>query len=134
MARLFQILHYTTTLRGHSSILHLLTPTFHLLSNRSAYTCTNHREPHFHAFKCILRYIWGTLDHELQLYSSPSMAFTAYSDADCALSLAGPPHDFLSFSAITSSLGRPNKNTMCPGPVQRSNIVVSPMPSLRYLG
>lgn len=39
----------------------------------------------------------GNSYHDLQLYSSPSMAFTAYSDADCALSLAGPPHDFFVF-------------------------------------
>ncbi|XP_023752713.1 uncharacterized mitochondrial protein AtMg00810-like [Lactuca sativa] len=42
------------------------------------------REPHFTAFKRILRYIRGTLDHGLQLYASPSRGLIAYSDADWA--------------------------------------------------
>ncbi|XP_023748787.1 uncharacterized mitochondrial protein AtMg00810-like [Lactuca sativa] len=40
------------------------------------------REPHFSALKRILRYIRGTLDHDLQLYVSPSHGLIAYSDAD----------------------------------------------------
>lgn len=44
----------------------------------------NPREPHFAALKRILRYIRGTLDHGLQLYSSPSHGLIAYSDADWA--------------------------------------------------
>lgn len=40
------------------------------------------REPHLQALKRILRYVRGTTDHGLQLYSSPTTHLTAYSDAD----------------------------------------------------
>ena len=33
------------------------------------------REPHLAALKHILRYIRGTLDHDLQLYASPSHGY-----------------------------------------------------------
>ncbi|XP_071718339.1 uncharacterized mitochondrial protein AtMg00810-like [Rutidosis leptorrhynchoides] len=42
------------------------------------------REQHMSAFKRILRYLQGTLDHGLQLYASFTTSLTAYSDADWA--------------------------------------------------
>ncbi|GJT95021.1 ribonuclease H-like domain-containing protein [Tanacetum coccineum] len=40
------------------------------------------QEPHFLALKLILRYVRGTLDHGLQLYSSSNTSLVAYSNAD----------------------------------------------------
>ncbi|GJR36131.1 ribonuclease H-like domain-containing protein [Tanacetum coccineum] len=42
------------------------------------------REPHFSALKRILRYIRGTIDHGLQLFSASTTSLVAYSDADWA--------------------------------------------------
>ncbi|GJX64465.1 ribonuclease H-like domain-containing protein [Tanacetum coccineum] len=42
------------------------------------------REPHFFTLKRILRYIQGTLDYGLQLFSSSATDFVEYSDADWA--------------------------------------------------
>ncbi|GKC30146.1 ribonuclease H-like domain-containing protein [Tanacetum coccineum] len=42
------------------------------------------REPHFSALKRILRYVRGTLDYGLQLYSSSTSFLVAYSDANWA--------------------------------------------------
>ncbi|GJX79012.1 ribonuclease H-like domain-containing protein [Tanacetum coccineum] len=42
------------------------------------------REPHFFALKRILRYVQGTLDYGLQLFSSSTIDLVAYSDADWA--------------------------------------------------
>nr|GFB01271.1 ribonuclease H-like domain-containing protein [Tanacetum cinerariifolium] len=42
------------------------------------------RESHFSALKRILRYVQGTLDYGLQLFSSTIHSLIAYSDADCA--------------------------------------------------
>ncbi|GJT35843.1 transketolase, chloroplastic [Tanacetum coccineum] len=42
------------------------------------------REPHFSALKQILRYVRGTLDYGLQLFSSSTTSLVAYSDADWA--------------------------------------------------
>ncbi|GJZ55884.1 ribonuclease H-like domain-containing protein [Tanacetum coccineum] len=42
------------------------------------------REPHFSAFKRILRYVRGTLDYGLQLFSFSTSDLVAYSDADWA--------------------------------------------------
>nr|GEV12655.1 ribonuclease H-like domain-containing protein [Tanacetum cinerariifolium] len=42
------------------------------------------REPHFSALKRILRYVQGTLDYGLQLFSSTTDSLIAYSDADWA--------------------------------------------------
>ncbi|GKE40795.1 ribonuclease H-like domain-containing protein [Tanacetum coccineum] len=42
------------------------------------------REPHFSALKQILRYVHGTLDYGLQLFSSSTTDVVAYSDADWA--------------------------------------------------
>ncbi|GKB51839.1 ribonuclease H-like domain-containing protein [Tanacetum coccineum] len=42
------------------------------------------REPHFFALKRILRYVQGTLDYGLQLFSSPTDSLIAYSDVDWA--------------------------------------------------
>ncbi|GJS20782.1 ribonuclease H-like domain-containing protein [Tanacetum coccineum] len=42
------------------------------------------REPHFSALKRILRYVRGTLDYRLQLFSSSTIDLVAFSDADWA--------------------------------------------------
>ncbi|PWA99415.1 hypothetical protein CTI12_AA009100 [Artemisia annua] len=42
------------------------------------------REPHFAALKRILRYVHGTLDFGLHLYSSPTSSLVGYTDADWA--------------------------------------------------
>ncbi|GJS89418.1 putative reverse transcriptase domain-containing protein [Tanacetum coccineum] len=42
------------------------------------------REPHFFALKRILRYVQGTLDYGLRLFSSSTTDLVAYSDADWA--------------------------------------------------
>ncbi|GJY48648.1 ribonuclease H-like domain-containing protein [Tanacetum coccineum] len=42
------------------------------------------REPHFSALKRILRYVRGSLDHELQLFYSSTTSLVAYSDVDWA--------------------------------------------------
>ncbi|GKA86984.1 ribonuclease H-like domain-containing protein [Tanacetum coccineum] len=42
------------------------------------------RKPHFSALKRILRYVQGTLDYGLQLFSSSTTDLVAYSDADWA--------------------------------------------------
>ncbi|GJX25589.1 ribonuclease H-like domain-containing protein [Tanacetum coccineum] len=42
------------------------------------------REPHFSALKRVLRYVRGTLDYGLQLFSSSTTYLVAYSDADWA--------------------------------------------------
>ncbi|GKE18612.1 ribonuclease H-like domain-containing protein [Tanacetum coccineum] len=42
------------------------------------------RKPHFSAFKQILRYVRGTLDHGLPLFSSSTTSLVAYSNADWA--------------------------------------------------
>nr|GEZ10650.1 ribonuclease H-like domain-containing protein [Tanacetum cinerariifolium] len=44
----------------------------------------DHREPHLSAFKRILRYIQGTLNYGLQLFSSSTIDLVAYSDVDWA--------------------------------------------------
>ncbi|GJR89052.1 ribonuclease H-like domain-containing protein [Tanacetum coccineum] len=46
--------------------------------------CNDPREPHFSALKRILRYVRGTLDYGLQLFSSFTTSLVAYSDADWA--------------------------------------------------
>ncbi|GKA72744.1 ribonuclease H-like domain-containing protein [Tanacetum coccineum] len=42
------------------------------------------REPHFSTLKRILRYVHGTLDHGLPLFSSSTTSLVAYSDTDWA--------------------------------------------------
>nr|GEX23007.1 ribonuclease H-like domain-containing protein [Tanacetum cinerariifolium] len=42
------------------------------------------REPHLAALKRVLRYIRGTLDHDLQLHVSPTTQLNTYTDADWA--------------------------------------------------
>ena len=42
------------------------------------------REPHFTTLKRILRYVRGTLDYGLQLYSASTSPLIAYSDVDWA--------------------------------------------------
>nr|GEX50307.1 hypothetical protein [Tanacetum cinerariifolium] len=41
-------------------------------------------EPHFSALKQALRYVCGTMDYGLQLFSSSTTNLVTYSDADCA--------------------------------------------------
>ncbi|XP_019085469.1 PREDICTED: uncharacterized protein LOC109126397 [Camelina sativa] len=41
-------------------------------------------ESHFTALKRILRYVKGTISHDLQLYKLSAMNLVAYYDADCA--------------------------------------------------
>ncbi|KAK7399636.1 hypothetical protein VNO78_10823 [Psophocarpus tetragonolobus] len=40
------------------------------------------RESHVQALKCIVRYIQGTLDHDLHLYPSSTSTFLSYTDVD----------------------------------------------------
>ncbi|GJX11376.1 ribonuclease H-like domain-containing protein [Tanacetum coccineum] len=40
------------------------------------------RDPHFHALKRILRYVRGTIDHDLQLYVSSTSQLTAFTDVN----------------------------------------------------
>nr|GEY78224.1 ribonuclease H-like domain-containing protein [Tanacetum cinerariifolium] len=42
------------------------------------------REPHFMALNMILRYVRGTLDYGLQLFSSSTIDLVAYSNVDWA--------------------------------------------------
>nr|GEU72271.1 ribonuclease H-like domain-containing protein [Tanacetum cinerariifolium] len=42
----------------------------------------DHREPYLYALKRILRYVHGTMDYGLQLFSSSTIDLVAYSDAD----------------------------------------------------
>nr|GEU71676.1 ribonuclease H-like domain-containing protein [Tanacetum cinerariifolium] len=42
------------------------------------------REPHFAALKRILRYVWGTVDFDLQLYASSTTSLVGYTDGDWA--------------------------------------------------
>ncbi|GKD39766.1 ribonuclease H-like domain-containing protein, partial [Tanacetum coccineum] len=44
----------------------------------------DHREPYFSSLKRILRYVRGTLDYGLQLFSSSTTNLVAYSDANLA--------------------------------------------------
>ncbi|GKB86687.1 ribonuclease H-like domain-containing protein [Tanacetum coccineum] len=59
------------------------------------------RESHFSALKRILRYVRGTLDYGLQLYSSSTSSLVAYLDAD----LAGYPTTRRSTSGYCVFLG-----------------------------
>ncbi|GJX27681.1 ribonuclease H-like domain-containing protein [Tanacetum coccineum] len=59
------------------------------------------REPHFSALKRILRYVQGTLDYGLQLFSSSTIDLVAYSDADWA----GCPSTRISTSGYCVFLG-----------------------------
>ncbi|GJX53349.1 ribonuclease H-like domain-containing protein [Tanacetum coccineum] len=54
------------------------------------------QEPHFSALKRILRYVCGTLDYGLQLFSSSTTDLVAYSDADWV----GCPTTRRSFTSI----------------------------------
>ncbi|GJU34195.1 ribonuclease H-like domain-containing protein [Tanacetum coccineum] len=65
------------------------------------------REPYLSALKRILRYIRGTLDYGLQLYSSSTSSLVAYSDVDWLVALlrAGPPLVIVFFWATIFYLG-----------------------------
>ncbi|GKB71533.1 ribonuclease H-like domain-containing protein [Tanacetum coccineum] len=60
-----------------------LGPMYNLLQHLYLYM-HDPREPHFSTLKQILRYVRGTLDHGLQLFSSSTTSLVAYSDADWA--------------------------------------------------
>ncbi|GKA36229.1 ribonuclease H-like domain-containing protein, partial [Tanacetum coccineum] len=69
------------------------------------------QEPHFLALKRILRYVRGTLDYGLQLFSSSTTSLVAYSDAELvALLLIDRLHAIVYFSATTYSHGPLNVN------------------------
>ena len=65
------------------------------------YSKCDPREPHLLLIKRILRYLKGTLDLGLILYSSPSHNLVAYSDADWA----GCPDNRRSTSGFCVFLG-----------------------------
>ncbi|GJX73988.1 ribonuclease H-like domain-containing protein [Tanacetum coccineum] len=94
------------------------------------------REPHFLALKWVLRYVRGTLDYGLQLFSSSTTYLVAYSDADLAgFSILGDRlQDTVYFLATTYSLGPLSVNRRCLVLVQRQSIVVLPMPLLKLVG
>ncbi|GKB76420.1 ribonuclease H-like domain-containing protein [Tanacetum coccineum] len=60
------------------------------------------REPHFSALKRILRYVRGTLDYGLQLFSSSTTDLVAYSDADWLL----PEYSTLELLVSTGAIFR----------------------------
>ncbi|GKC82405.1 ribonuclease H-like domain-containing protein, partial [Tanacetum coccineum] len=62
-------------------------------------------EPHFSALKRILRYVRGTLDHGLQLFSSSTTSLVAYSDANWA---GLPCYSDVNFSAKAEYRGVAN--------------------------
>ncbi|GJW28134.1 ribonuclease H-like domain-containing protein [Tanacetum coccineum] len=76
-----------TLYRSLVGTLQYLTFTRLNISNAVQQVCLymhDHREPHFLALKWILRYVHGTLDLGLQLFSSSTTSLVAYSDADWA--------------------------------------------------
>ncbi|GJZ10142.1 ribonuclease H-like domain-containing protein [Tanacetum coccineum] len=76
-----------TLYRSLAGSLHYLTFTRLNISNDVQQVCLymhDPREPHFSALKRILRYIRGTLDYGLQLFSSSTSYLVAYLDADWA--------------------------------------------------
>nr|XP_020160171.1 uncharacterized mitochondrial protein AtMg00810-like [Aegilops tauschii subsp. strangulata] len=93
------------------------------------------RDVHWAAVKRILRYICGTMDLGVMLYTSTDTALTAYSDADWA----GCPNTCRSTQGIVSSLdphssrGRPSGSLQSLAPVLRLSIVRWPTssPSVR---
>ncbi|XP_012846428.1 PREDICTED: uncharacterized protein LOC105966421 [Erythranthe guttata] len=95
------------------------------------------REPHMAALKRILRYIRGTLDHELLLSPNLDLSLVAYSNAGgwvVVLTLVFR-HQAIAFSsATTSSLGLPNDRSPLLGLVLRLNIELSQMLSPKQLG
>ncbi|GKE84199.1 ribonuclease H-like domain-containing protein [Tanacetum coccineum] len=56
-------------------------------------------DSYFSALKQILRYVCGTLDHGLQLYSSSTISLVAYSNADwaCCPTTRRPTSDYCVF-------------------------------------
>nr|GEZ33423.1 ribonuclease H-like domain-containing protein [Tanacetum cinerariifolium]GEZ33430.1 ribonuclease H-like domain-containing protein [Tanacetum cinerariifolium] len=78
---------YPTLYQSLTSSLQYLTFTRLDISYAVQQVCLymhDHREPYFLALKRILRYVHGTLDYGLQLFSSSTTDFVAYSDADWA--------------------------------------------------
>ncbi|GJX08194.1 ribonuclease H-like domain-containing protein [Tanacetum coccineum] len=94
------------------------------------------RESHLAALGRILRYVSGTLDYGLQLYSSLTSSLVAYSDADWA----GYATTRRSTSAYCVFLGNnllsqsSKRQHTLSVPVPRQNTVVLPMQLLRHLG
>nr|GEX62734.1 ribonuclease H-like domain-containing protein [Tanacetum cinerariifolium] len=94
------------------------------------------REPHFSALKRILRYVRGTLDHELQLFASSTTSLVAYSYADWAgcLLLGDRLQVTVSFLATTYSLGPLSVNRRFLVLAYMQSIVVLPLLLLRHVG
>ncbi|GJZ54363.1 ribonuclease H-like domain-containing protein [Tanacetum coccineum] len=93
-------------------------------------------EPHFSALQRILRYVRGTLDHGLQLFSSSTTSLVAYSDAVglVALLLGDRLQVIVYFLATTYSLGPLSVNRRFLVLVQRQSILVLPMLLLKLVG
>ncbi|GKD29862.1 ribonuclease H-like domain-containing protein [Tanacetum coccineum] len=87
------------------------------------------REPHFSALKRILRYVHGTLDYGLQLFSSFSTDLVAYSNANWA----GCPTTRRSTLATNYSLGPLSVNQRFLVLVHRRSIVVLPLLLLKLV-
>ncbi|GJX83735.1 ribonuclease H-like domain-containing protein [Tanacetum coccineum] len=78
---------YAAEILERTWALQYLTFTRHDLSYVVQQVCLymhDPREPHLTALKRILRYVCGTLDYGLQLYSSSTSSLVAYSDVDWA--------------------------------------------------
>ncbi|GKA99400.1 ribonuclease H-like domain-containing protein [Tanacetum coccineum] len=74
-----------TLYRSLACALRYLTFTRPYISYAVQHVCLymhDHREPHFSALKRILRYVRGTLDHGLQLFSPSTTSLVAYLDPD----------------------------------------------------
>nr|GEV77970.1 ribonuclease H-like domain-containing protein [Tanacetum cinerariifolium] len=94
----------------------------------------DHRKPQFASLKWILRYVRGTLDYGLQLFSSSTTTdLVAYSDTDWAGCLTNrrSTSGYCVFLATTYSFGPLSANRRFLVPVQRLSIVVLPMLLLR---
>ncbi|GJY01205.1 ribonuclease H-like domain-containing protein [Tanacetum coccineum] len=93
------------------------------------------REPYFLTLKRVLRYVHGTLDYGLQLFSSSTTDLVAYSDADWA----GCPttqrstSGYCVFLETTYSFGPLSVNRRCLILVQRQSIMVLPMLLLKHV-
>ncbi|XP_071716751.1 uncharacterized mitochondrial protein AtMg00810-like [Rutidosis leptorrhynchoides] len=76
-----------TLYRSLAGALQFLTITRPDISYSVQQICLNMHDPreqHMHTLRRVIRYIQGTTDLGLQLYSSSTSTLVAYSDADCA--------------------------------------------------
>ncbi|XP_021750685.1 uncharacterized protein LOC110716381 [Chenopodium quinoa] len=83
-----------------------------------------------------MRYVEGTIDHGLHLYSFASHRLITYTDADWeVVSIPVIPHRVIAaFLGTTSFLGHLSVNILYLNRVQKQNIEVSQMLSLRHVG